>query len=339
MTLSLYKNYIINLKILFQMKKFLLGAAIVATAATANAQVEVGFLSSEELGLSDKPTLASDTKLAGTANVDMIFPYGQEVSAQNPDFNGFKQIIVNDETIDLVQGIGGTANGKGDFASGPQADGCMYQFKVKKDGWLVVPSKISSNKNFYVFEGLVGNDPLPIAYTLGMDLQSGDYPAIPEIVYSLPADADGYVDLESPEIDKYTFGGNSLAWPIRIATQDAEAASAGNGTGAIVFPVYAEAENYLVFAVGSKMNTCGFIFVDSDPAGEPPYVAVYCPEAGGETPRAEKTVVVCGTPDPNAVNGIEAANADAPIYNAQGIRVNADAKGLLIQNGKKFIRK
>lgn len=41
-------------------------------------------------------------------------------------------------------------------------------------------------------------------------------------------------------------------------------------------------------------------------------------------------------------NGIEAVftlDTDAPIYNAQGVRVNADAKGLLIQNGKKFIRK
>ena len=321
------------------MKKFLLGAAIVATAATANAQIEVGFLNSEALGLANKPTLANDTKLASTENVDMLFPYGQEVSAQNPDFNGFKQIIVNGQAIDLVQGIGGSANGKGDFAGGPQADGCIYQFSVKKDGWLVVPSKISSNKNFYVFEGLVGNDPLPVAYTLGMDLQSGDFPAIPEIVYSLPADADGYVDLNSPEIDKYTFGGTALAWPIRIATQDAEAVSGGNGTGAIVFPVYAEAENYLVFAVGSKMNTCGFIFVDSDPAGEAPNVSVYCPASEGETPREEKTVVITGSA-PDAVESISAANSEnAPIYNLFGQKVGKDAKGILIQNGKKFIRK
>ena len=34
-----------------------------------------------------------------------------------------------------------------------------------------------------------------------------------------------------------------------------------------------------------------------------------------------------------------AIDENAPIYNAQGVRVNADAKGLLIQNGKKFIRK
>lgn len=40
-----------------------------------------------------------------------------------------------------------------------------------------------------------------------------------------------------------------------------------------------------------------------------------------------------------AVEAINAIDENAPIYNAQGVRVNADAKGLLIQNGKKIIRK
>lgn len=36
---------------------------------------------------------------------------------------------------------------------------------------------------------------------------------------------------------------------------------------------------------------------------------------------------------------VDAANVNAPVYNVLGQRVNNDAKGLLIQNGKKFIRK
>ncbi len=40
----------------------------------------------------------------------------------------------------------------------------------------------------------------------------------------------------------------------------------------------------------------------------------------------------------SGVFSIEAVE-DAPIYNMMGVRVNADAKGILIQNGKKFIRK
>ncbi|MDE6548682.1 MAG: hypothetical protein K2L22_06770 [Muribaculaceae bacterium] len=40
----------------------------------------------------------------------------------------------------------------------------------------------------------------------------------------------------------------------------------------------------------------------------------------------------------SSVSTIEAVE-DAPIYNMMGVRVNADAKGIVIQNGKKFIRK
>lgn len=317
------------------MKKILLGFAAVAMATPAFAAIEVGFLDAEALNLAETPTLEAMTKLASTESVDMLFPYGQEVSAQNPAFNGFKTILVNGEEVTLVNGIGGTANGKCDLDGGPQADGCMYQFVVKKDGWLIVPSKISSNKNFYVYEGLVGNEPSPVAYTLGMDLQSELYPELPQIVFSLPADDMGYVNLEASDIDNYTFGTNAIAWPIRIATNNAEAEGAGNGTGVLMFPVYADAENYLAFAVGSKMNTCGFIFVDSDPAGDAPNVTLQG-SIGDE--GTEKLVVV--TSGGGSVDGIEAVeNADAPIYNMLGVRVNADAKGILIQNGKKFIRK
>ncbi|MDE6017897.1 MAG: hypothetical protein K2G85_03685, partial [Muribaculaceae bacterium] len=314
------------------MKKILLSAALVAFAAAANAGVEVGFLDSEALGLANKPTLDDMTLLSETENVSMYFLNGQEVSAQNPDFQGFKYVVVNGEAIKLVQGIGGTSNGTGDI-SGPTG-GCIYRLDVKKDGWMIVLSKISSNKNFYAFMGLPGEAPDAVAYTLGMDLQSSDYPEIPEIKYSLPAGEYGLLNAEAADIDKYTFGGNTIAWPIKIATENNDAASAGNGTGAMVFPVYAEGATYCVLATGSKMNTCGFVFVDSDPAGEAPNVALYCPASDGETPRAEKVVVVTGTaPDLSGVSAVEAANEDAPVYNLMGVRVNADAKGLLIQNG------
>lgn len=318
------------------MKKSLLSLALVALATPAFAEVEVGFLDAETLGLEGKPTLADNTLLASTASVEMFFAYGQETSKQQPDFNGMKTIVVNGQEIALVAGIGGTANGVSNLTDGPSAGGCIYNFKVKKNGWLIVPSKVSSNKNFYVYMGLVGQEPSPVAYTLGMDIQSDAYPDVNEINYSLPAGEFGLLNLEAANIADYTFDTNTIAWPIRIQQKNNEAASAGNGTGALVFPVYADAENYLVFATGSKMNTCGFIFVDSDPAGAAPSVSV---TGIAKNTEKEKTVVITG--NPSAVESIEAVTLDenAPIYNAQGIRVNADAKGLLIQNGKKFIRK
>ena len=47
------------------------------------------------------------------------------------------------------------------------------------------------------------------------------------------------------------------------------------------------------------------------------------------------------TPGSTGISDITAdkANADAPVYNLAGQRVNKDTKGILIQNGKKFINK
>lgn len=314
------------------MKKFLLLAVGFAMAASAQAQTEVGFLDSEALGLAGKPTLEAGTVLAQTDNVIMTNLNGDEVSEQQPAFNGFKTVIVNGESINLVTGIGGSTNGKGDFATSPT--GWIYNLEVKADGWMIVPSKISSNKNFLVYEGKAGEDPMPVAYTLGMDIQSADYPDIHEVVFTLPGDELGYVNLEAPDIDKYTFGGNTVAWPIRIATQDPEAVSAGNGTGVIAFKVYAEAGNYMVLATGSKMNTCGYIFVSCNPDETTPSVSVYA-ETAKDT-EAERTVVVMG--DGGSISGVAADEVDvnAPVYNVLGQPVSKDAKGLLIQNGRKF---
>lgn len=43
--------------------------------------------------------------------------------------------------------------------------------------------------------------------------------------------------------------------------------------------------------------------------------------------------------DPVGINDIKSNEANAPIYNLNGVRVNSSAKGLLIQDGKKFMVK
>lgn len=318
------------------MKKFLLFAAGIALAATASAQTEVGFLDAVALDLESKPTLADNTLLAETANVTMTFLNGQEVSKQAPAFQGCKTVIVNGEEIALVDGIGGTANGTGTL-DGPTG-GCIYNFEVKADGWLLVPSKISSNKNFYVFEGKMGESPMPVAYTMGMDLKSKEYPLINKIVFTLPGDEYGYVNTAAADIDKYTFGTNTISWPIRIATGDAEASSAGNGTGVIAFPVYAEAGNYMVLATGSKMNTCGYIFVPCNPETTTPSVSLDAAEyeIEGNVYPAQIIEVLAGNGAGVSSVAADAADVNAPVYNVIGQRVSKDAKGLLIQNGRKF---
>lgn len=346
------------------MKKSLLFASALAVAFGANAQIEVGFTNSEALDLASKPVMPQGTELASSKSVKMSF-WGadQEVSAQNPDFNGFKKIVVNGEVIDIVQGIGGSTNGSlSDISVGPAEGGCMYRFEVAQDGWLVVVSKISSNKNFYVYEGLPGNDPQPVAYTLGMDISNADYAKgeikvtrneveetitldapVTQVNYTLPADDMGYIDLAASDIEKYTFGATTIAWPIRIATGISDAPTAGNGTGALVFPVYAEAVDYICLATGSKMNTCGFVFV---PGKDMPSVSIVAPEreVEGET-IPEVTKVICegagSASIDNIASDVKAAELDwnAPVYNVMGQKVSKNFKGIAIQNGAKFVVK
>lgn len=331
-------------------KNLLFAAAALCAAFTASAAVEVGFLKSEALGLADKPTLSDNTLLCETENVAMYLNKEQECSAQNPDFNGMKYLIVDGETIALVQGIGGNSNPAGvNVNNGPAEGGCQYHLVVKKNGYLIIPSKISSNKNFYAYEGTFAGDMNLMAYTLGMEIDNTAFPDVHEAIYSLPSTDLGYFDMNAPTADQYLLGGTAIAWPIRIATQNPEAEGAGNGTGAIIFPVFADAVDYWVFATGSKMNTCGFIFVEAaDPTANPanmPAVTVYGPErtnadTGEVTPA--KSIAITGEVQGAGLDNVianEVEDANAPMFNVLGQRVNDSYKGLVIKNGKKFINK
>ncbi len=335
------------------MKKNLLFAAALCAAFSASAAVEVGFIDAEALGLENKPAVAEGTLLCESANVKMYLGQEQtECSKQNPDANGMKYLIVDGESVALVPGIGGNANPSSvNVNNGPTYGGCQYHLTVAKDGYLIIPSKISSNKNFYAYEGTFKGSMNLLAYTLGMEIASADYPDLTQAVYSLPADALGYFDMSSPEAENYLLGGTAIAWPIRIATQNPEATSAGNGTGAIIFPVYADAVDYWVFATGSKMNTCGFIFVEAaDPSADPanmPAVTVYGPERttdDGVVP-AKSFAITGQLQQPGEDAGLDAIianeveDANAPMFNVLGQRVNDSYKGLVIKNGKKFINK
>lgn len=317
------------------MKKSLLFAAALFAASTGFAQIEVGFVDQAALdakyNITDKSVVPEGTLLSETASAKMLWTNETQMNMQKSDFNGIKSIVVNGEEVALVPGIGGETNPAGiNVFDGPTKGGVQYHFEVNADGWLIIPSKISSNKNFYAYEGSFDGEMNLMAYTLGMALYDEKYPDLPYGVYNLPADELGYCDLDKAE--DYLLGGTAIAWPIRIFTKNAEAETAGNGTGCIMFPVFADAKDYYVFATGSKMNTCGYIFV---PGEAKPSVSFT-----GVSDNGDRAFAVSGEYNPGTgVEAVAVENVDAPIYNALGVRVNADAKGLLIQNGKKFIRK
>lgn len=338
------------------MKKNLLLAAALCATLSASAAVEVCFIDRATDFPELPATLAAGTKLAESENVVMSWTNEGEMNGQNADFNGIKTILVNGEAIDLVPGVGGVVNPAGvDVTAGPAQGGVQYCFTVKKDGWLIIPSKISSNKNFYAYEGSFEGEMNLMAYTLGMALYGDNAKDKTHAVYTLPATEMGYCDFAAANIDDFLHGGKAIDWPYRIffniqadAPEYADKLNAGNGTGVIMFPVFADAATYYVFATGSKMNTCGAIFVEGE---KQPSVSLYGPEQHGEdgsVTRAEQNFVITGEAQTPPTGGIDNIAADvkateldwnAPVYNVMGQKVSKNFKGIAIQNGAKFIVK
>lgn len=58
-----------------------------------------------------------------------------------------------------------------------------------------------------------------------------------------------------------------------------------------------------------------------------------------ELNNIEEVSFVIGEGDGQGINDIQAADATAPAYNLQGVRVNNNAKGVIIREGKKMIVK
>lgn len=308
-------------------------------AMSANAQVETCFMDVDALGITGETApVAAGTVLGETENVTMKVAYDDSFKSTTIDYSGYNSAILNGNVIDMVTGITGNTNPSGqslgaDHSSTPPTSGCVIKFEVRKDGYLTVFGKMSSNKEYYVWEG----DEIsaaPMAYTFGMDWTAGVAAGAPvnSIVYTLPADELGYIDFGNAEIGKYV-NGTKLFWPEKIVLGADAADVKKNGLGFITFPVYVEGGTYMVHAAGSKISTCGAVFT-TEPVTE-------LTLTGFDETTAEpisKTLIGTGTGIGGiTVNGED--NANAPVYNLAGQRVSKSTKGILIQNGKKFINK
>ena len=104
----------------------------------------------------------------------------------------------------------------------------------------------------------------------------------------------------------------------------------GENTGFLTFNAVGGVTDYFA-AYGSKAACGGFALTEGD--AEP---VVIFEAVDGDNPLQE---VQFG--EGAGVEAIEAVQNDpnAPVYNVLGQKVGADAKGILIQNGKKFIRR
>ena len=323
------------------MKKIFTLAAMAAMTLCASAQTESAFMDAVGLlgeGATTKEnavSLKAGAEMCKSASVTMKAAWddGYILQGLATEKDAANKVVIDGVTYDAPQGVQGQSNPKpADLLNGGQNTGAVFEFDVTQDGVLYVFGKLTGNKSYYVWEGDVKNGQgMPVAFTMFAQPVAEGSAAVK---YTLPGDKDGYYVVGSG-YDNGTgyataslccdvFAGDALASlpeGTEVTKSFGTRWTAGNALGVVAFPVYKDAEKYFVNACGSKMTSDGFVFVP----GATTISAVTFTKGGGET----------------GINDAVAAKADvnAPIYNLAGQRVNANFKGIAIQNGKKFIAK
>ena len=316
------------------MKKQLLFGALLMGAVCANAQIEKIVVDGSAAGLgTEAAAITAGTVLGSSDNVTVKAAYDDSYKLVSCAYKGFNNVIVNGESFGFGDGVQGSTNPAGQKlvdaeTSTPPTSGAVLQLEVKKDGYIVVVSKLSSNKEYYVWEG-DATWAAPVAYSLYMDWSAAANAEHPTITYSWPAEPEyGYLDFAAADLDKYVdmTTGKAL-WPEKVEMGVDFEKLGKNGVGVIVFPVSAEAGSYLVQAAGSKISVPGVIF------SENPITDL---KITGNNPETGEALSITFIGEGTGINGVQAVESvDARTYNLGG---RAAKSGLLIQKGKKYIK-
>lgn len=355
------------------MKKGFLLLGATALCVIANAQQVAGWVSADNAEVAaawgwdvegdkfdkDKTSHDAGTLMIDTEKVTLRTTFTDDCSVSSINKLSLDHYVVDGVVYTSEGGANNIFNGGvGNTNPAAIADinapvvnkGWILDYEVKEDGWLTVFAAPSMNKNFYVMAGEMGDGEVSVASAIGYELylqMSEPVPAELELDRSfftikLPViddpEAPGMLNTEAPDIAQYCENGNGpIMWPIRIIKGDPAyevpensegKKNYGTVNGAAVFPVLAGV-HYYVFATGSKLTGGPFVWTKNKPT----QVAFI-----DDNDEGSKVYDLIGTYA--GVEGVAAEeDVNAPIYNMMGVRVNADAKGILIQNGKKFIRK
>lgn len=299
------------------MRKFLLSAAALVVAMSANAQVFQ--MDGEAHGLtSDASNVVAGYawgSIEGAIDISNAFETTHKVvDCKNNDFT---KVIIDGNEILTKGGVQGQDNPKDADGSNPAVSfnqatsGAVIQIDAKKDGWVYIVSKLSTNKQYMVFE-----EGLPIGYKIAMESANE---AIPNGVLNLEIKGSG--EYNNLSLDQYP---NGLMWVIREFTGNAEAESAGNGLGVFYFPVAKDCK-YYAHATGSKISWSGIYFSETEAKS-----VTVANEESSKTLVGDETGIA-------ALKAVKAENA--AIYNLAGQRVDANYKGVVIANGQKKIQK
>lgn len=297
------------------MKKSLLFAAALACTAVANAQVFQ--MNGEDHGLtSEAAEVAQGYQWGAVGDITILNAFTTATKLVDCKNNNYNVVtFANTDQILTKNGVQGSDNPKDADGSNPgislkePIQGAVVQINAAADGYCYIVGKLSSNKNYYVFE-----EGSPIGFTLAMEIKDDRFPAN-KIAYT----AVGEGEYNTLPDNFYT------SWPVCVALNDPTATTAGNGLGVIGFEVY-EGCQYLVGAGGSKLSWCG-VYYTSAPCH----------------------VVISGTDEANPMADFELLNENgqAGIACVQNDRKNQTVynlfgqksakQGLCVVNGKKVM--
>lgn len=308
------------------MKKSLLLAFAMIFAMAVNAQ-EICMWDFDEGDYEgwggDEEILSAGHVFAQTDNVIVSTAYDDtgKSSAIKGSSDPYQGYTIGGVQYPIYSGVTGSSNPSGTTLTAGPTSGWVIRIDVASDGYLYFLGKLSTNKPYYVWEGVIGEGEMLVAYSLDMCIQNStaDFDVIS---YTLPGDEYGwYVYSEG---DGYAATSSTLNWPEVIYTGNSDSSIKLNGIGLIHFPVYAEAGTYYVHGGGTKI-TCGGVIFASEALGEIGFTDTAYDDGEEDTGISEVATT--------------SSDVNAPVYNLAGQRVTSNVKGILIQNGKKFINK
>lgn len=275
------------------MKKSLLFAAALSFAAAANADVLQ--LNAEDFGFgSDAVDCAEGTVWGETSYGVFSNPFATQHKAVNCKNNNYNVVVFNgtDEIV-TAGGVQGQDNPKDADGTNPgislsePIQGAVVKFTAAKDGYVYVVAKLSSNKNYYVFE-----EGSPVGFTLAMEVESDKLPQL--LTYT----AEGVGEYNNIEDAGWCDWPENVYYN-KILGQEKPEDIKVNGLGVIGFYCYEGCE-YLVGAGGSKISWCGAWCGDAPASSvvikgtdaENPVADFALVGEGGVTPEPEEEVIV-----------------------------------------------
>ena len=291
------------------MRKILLSALAIFAAMSVNAQVFK--VSAEANGIGSDAVDVEAGKAWGSIEgvIDVSNPFATQHKSVDCKNNGFNKVIIDGNEIETKDGVQGQDNPKDADGGNPAltlkeaVSGAVIQIDAKKNGWVYIVAKLSTNKQYVVFE-----EGAAMGYKIAMENTDE---RIADCVLNLEIKGEGEYN--------YIPEGRQIQWVIKEFLNDEEAASAGNGLGVFYFPV-AEGCKYYAHATGSKISWSGIYFSETEAAkvevvGETEEGAISKVLVGG-APVDEKVYSVIGTIEGNWDSDKDMTKGSDGIYTA-----------------------